>query len=1085
MKGKKIFSKLRSRCKNVGSGVVLVIVAIGFIGILVGSMLTAVGYAYRLKLYDYNAKDNFYYLEQAMDEIYTGVGNFSLSIMSDSYTSILDNMGVDADSTEMNNDFKRLFMKSLASSDQFSEDKVADFLRSYVSNTDVMLVSDDTHHTVPAVLCFDLSGDPVYPTEFDTKEIGSIVIKNVTLTRTGTYKRSTANGDFEQTISADITVVRPDFEMSFKTLNLNYSALFDFAMVADNGIEIYAPGGDNNKDISISGNIYAAADFYDKEYNKKSKAVSGYSSNSQVIGVDENKYYSTGGNTKDAETDTIVGSQGVASVVRSGKGSSAVTYYNFDNASVSSNTTHTNAASFAKNGVTTTYDGVSEQSLYSGLYVKNANVILQSSEVIVPGTIAVLADSGNNSSLTIYGKSGASVAESDVWTDNIVLGNKDVDFGGSTWGTKTVEGESQAAVGKDVINSKYPKLLARANLHVRDDMELNADGASVELAGHYYGFGNGTKADARKYLTSATGNSLVDQTTFSYLDGTTRKNRAHFNSSAIVVNGQDVSLSLEKLSTLFLAGRTYIELSRNKAPASTDTTGTGTQSAVVTSTQRNKDDFDDYRTGESLSLKSSQIAYGPLNITGVTTKDITENNVTTTVAEITPDAVKNSVLFSAVLQCQPDEDGVMVVPVKKYDTTDGTQFYFDFETIYQKNFADKNINTINFLYKFGTNETDDQDYDEIEQTLRIDDADELSRQFIVYYQRELLNYAEGSARAYLKDIKDVGGFQFVNGSVLVPLSENSLYSAGAITLKDGADFRLTGSLEGETNFEVFDPSSFSNDNTDDSNLNSNGNFTGSVKDEYTDQLKTATSVRNKTPINVANLADDMETRYQYVKWSLENFNSMEDAAELNYVDNVYKNTKDSEGNYKINGEGDLTPLNRYLNMGMIPATPITPSSFQLDSGYSVWISDSDVTISDTDGDGVVQGLVITKGNVAFDGSVSRFEGLIISGDKIFVENRTGAVGTGSASGKTLTSISASPEVVRSIMKECIGKVDQASAKKILQMFKSYETNAYATLEESSTEMTVRTVETVKSSEIVSFSNWMKNVADAPKEDTDH
>ena len=60
---KKIISKIKSSLINSGSSIVLVIVALAFIGILAGSLLTAVGYVYRQKLYDYNAKSNFHYLE--------------------------------------------------------------------------------------------------------------------------------------------------------------------------------------------------------------------------------------------------------------------------------------------------------------------------------------------------------------------------------------------------------------------------------------------------------------------------------------------------------------------------------------------------------------------------------------------------------------------------------------------------------------------------------------------------------------------------------------------------------------------------------------------------------------------------------------------------------------------------------------------------------------------------------------------------------------------------------------------------------------------------------------------------------------
>ena len=63
---KNIFSKIKKKLHNSGSGLILVIVALAFVGILAGALLTAVAYVYRLKLYDYNAKSNFYYLEQAM-----------------------------------------------------------------------------------------------------------------------------------------------------------------------------------------------------------------------------------------------------------------------------------------------------------------------------------------------------------------------------------------------------------------------------------------------------------------------------------------------------------------------------------------------------------------------------------------------------------------------------------------------------------------------------------------------------------------------------------------------------------------------------------------------------------------------------------------------------------------------------------------------------------------------------------------------------------------------------------------------------------------------------------------------------------
>ena len=89
---KKIIQKIKNKVNNSGSSIVLVIVALAFVGILTGALLTAVGSVYRLKLYDYNAKDNFYYLEIAMDEVYAGVGNTTMTCLQDAYSKTIEDM---------------------------------------------------------------------------------------------------------------------------------------------------------------------------------------------------------------------------------------------------------------------------------------------------------------------------------------------------------------------------------------------------------------------------------------------------------------------------------------------------------------------------------------------------------------------------------------------------------------------------------------------------------------------------------------------------------------------------------------------------------------------------------------------------------------------------------------------------------------------------------------------------------------------------------------------------------------------------------------------------------------------------------
>ena len=72
----------------------MVIVSLAFIGIIVGALLSAAGYAYKLKMQDLNAKDNFYYVEQAMNEIYAGVGTHTIEQLKEAYNYTIENMVV-------------------------------------------------------------------------------------------------------------------------------------------------------------------------------------------------------------------------------------------------------------------------------------------------------------------------------------------------------------------------------------------------------------------------------------------------------------------------------------------------------------------------------------------------------------------------------------------------------------------------------------------------------------------------------------------------------------------------------------------------------------------------------------------------------------------------------------------------------------------------------------------------------------------------------------------------------------------------------------------------------------------------------
>ena len=1066
---KKLRAKLKNILKNQGSGLVLVVVAVAFIGILVGSLLTAVGYAYRLKLYDYNAKDNFYYLEQAMDEVYAGVGNETLSCMQTAYTDVVNEMVEYSESTrnyitrdpeDLNAQFKKQFMANVANSEfmKTAGGALDKFLQSFITNSDVKLVTGNAK--IVKYVMGEGGVEKVYNGVANANvEYSTIVIKNVILSRTANYNRSTANGNFTQTISTDIVVNQPDFEMNFTSIIMDYSTLYDYCMLADSGIEITQ----NKSELSISGNVYAAADFYNKGYNNYKgtaarQAANGgfyYDLNGVGRGSAHGVVYGKSGNTVTPTETSYVSSQEIPSMIST----DTRVYNNFNNGKVSNNTSQSlrnDRIYYGTNFTVANYDGVQENSMYSGLYIKGANVNMQSSELIVPGTIAVM----DGARLTLYGKTGASVSEADVWTDNIALGgigNKD----------------------------SAPYALLRANLHVRDDLELNANYSYFQVAGRYYGFGDSTKADAREYVPTVTGDAANAYFYKEMVNGVaTPKARGHYNSSAIVINGQQSKLELSELDALFVGGRSYVQLSKDygnvvrKRAVSTDTEKFDPDNPefIIDEVDENgkqvteksyvfDGNTDDFKTGESISIKTNQLAYVPMNITGVSTVNIVEDTLTdgTKYYKVPlPSEVQSSVPFLQILSGGAGtENNVMTyVPCIKYDTTDGTEYYYDFETCYKLFYQSKGKNKATFNYPYKSSATATPQMVSVD--VDIKSAEDLAKQFIIFYYTELSNYDSSSCKAVLPDIGDkYEGFNFDEGYLEIPTQENNIYSSGAITAKDGTEFTIKGAENLQESIE---------------------SSAREEKSEYSKMLTTSVT-------QAATVASDMEERYAYLKWTLENYNPnlARSVAERAYVSTTVESY----------GEQYLTPLNRYLNFNQItPTTDIHPAmtgyrsgtSLELASGYKVWISSNDVVVSSDREDGVVQGIVVAKGNVFFDKTVTKFEGLIVSGDKIFVDNTTTfptGRGRTAAGDSTITSISASPEVVRAILNECMTMTGDTSdngtyAKKVLAVFKSYEKYAYATSEVKTIDVSLKTIDTIQYSDVVRYSNWMKNVVAEPK-----
>ena len=1143
---KKLIEKLKKFKNNYGSGLILVVVALGFIGILAGALLTAVGYVYRLKLYDYNARDNFYYVEQAMNEVYASIGNQTVECMQEAYQYTVDNMtyydvekGTDGAYTtktnaEANADFRNTFMRLMydkfygnigdnvtfvSTLDNAISNRTVqfrDYDYDYSQGDDKLKLTKKSDAAGISVILYDADGNVMTGAGLDKTKLDRIVVKNVALTRESTYNRSTASGDFTQTLSADIVIGRPNFEVKFNSINADYSGLFEYAVIADMGVDI-----SQTDDLTISGNVYAAADFYNKAYNFPGTKKINYqysvdkdgNINSNVTNPDvandksiveimeEGTYkeiqYEDDGKTPKIDGDgnvieitkPLLDDEGNPVLVPTGARDYTIklnpvtskvlgfdTYSYADVNQATPTYTYFNASLPNSTFVQKRYDGVNDNSRYSGFYINGTNVNLISSMVIVPGTIAVM----NSGRLNMFGTSANSIKSSEVWADNIILGGYSVPVAGPN-NTHTYRGASA---------------LFNANLYIKDDLQLDSKYSTFKLSGSYYGYGDSSKRDNRVFIPmvdpadyrlteyernsdntfklDSQGRRIVDQ-----YNGNTRE---HYNSSTIVINGEHTNLDLSNTDTIYIAGRSYVELSKK-----TETVQTGRNMEGDASRQANIDvktfSFDgavnDYRTGDSLSMKSNQLAYMPASYEGTPvcrTFDMDKDPNTGYAREADGSYTLNAsgqrvvngeeyVYYEATLPLNLQVDSSIfgsyfgnvdgeaeTVPCIREDVSGKIYYFYDFKVAYEL----AKLNTQNsILTKYN--------YDTITRN-DINNAEDMAERFIEDYQDACEN--DEAIGPYIAKIDDDStDTLFEGGDITLPsnAANNKIYSSGAISAKEDVDFSITTAKNLQT-------------------------------DALNSLLETSTDTIVSTPAQALDLSDKLEKKYNYIKYALQNVS--DSSPEAKVVDAIvgYRNPSgneiargiigtnldSSQDSTLLRGESAITPINTFMNFDKItPTTLIVPDSVKnkyaaslsptglsLGTTNSVYVSGGDITIYPEDSSGQISGIIIAKGDVIFDKTVKSFQGLIISGSKVFVAD---------AFENKITSISASPEICRAVLNELQLVSDttmQNTAKYVLSLFKAYENSE--TIDANSIGEEV-TVDRLDYSSVLKYDNWTKDV----------
>lgn len=264
-----MIKRKRKMKSNQGNSFIVVVATISFLAVLVTALLVAVALCFRMKAYDINSRDNFYYLEQAMDEIYEGVGEISMNHLNAAYDETSEVMVyfdptsktyMTMDNTSANKLMKSTYLHKLSSDSKLQYANIEATLNNMISNQYSSSKTDGVKLSVKGV---ELNDDV-------------LTIKDVVLSREAEYSTMNAKktGDkmaaatFVQSITTDLTIGVPDFNIDFASVGNDISELYDFVMISDMGVEFN--GISTNS--SIIGNVYAAADFYNKEYNKNSSS---------------------------------------------------------------------------------------------------------------------------------------------------------------------------------------------------------------------------------------------------------------------------------------------------------------------------------------------------------------------------------------------------------------------------------------------------------------------------------------------------------------------------------------------------------------------------------------------------------------------------------------------------------------------------------------------------------------------------------------------------------------------------------------------------------------------------------------------
>ena len=252
MKRRIAFMENLHKEKNAGSAIILVIIALAFVGILGVSLMWMTLAGYRMKATDRQTKESFYSAETVFEQIVAGLQVEVSDAVAKSYNEVLQNYS-NWDESKRKSKFQTrciYYIKESVASATDSGKYDLNYLMKYVDTAIGVAYGEPANlnstHMVRRVISFQTA-----PNSGSFTNVGNIAVpvNGNYLVLEGFHLEYIDGDGFRTIIDTDIRIEIPQVDF-YETAAL--PELFDFSIIADNSLETAL-----NSEVVIDGNIYA------------------------------------------------------------------------------------------------------------------------------------------------------------------------------------------------------------------------------------------------------------------------------------------------------------------------------------------------------------------------------------------------------------------------------------------------------------------------------------------------------------------------------------------------------------------------------------------------------------------------------------------------------------------------------------------------------------------------------------------------------------------------------------------------------------------------------------------------------------